>query len=806
MPPQHLHMQLERARQNGDLEGQIAILQELRAVYQEGGEDVAEIEVLRMLGNAYHDRTELQQAHACRAEAAQLADQLGPACPPRTRMHIEGDLGRSYIAIGEWSQATEYTHRALFAAQVLHDEEAQCLYHINLVGIYAQTGRRPEALKLAQEVLPVAKRLQDPYVLGLLYVNLANIFLREGRLTESQRHLQQAIAHAAFAQSPQLRLYTQYMLGELLHYVRLFTGNFFYGPEAESYLQQATEQAQALGDTQLEAAAELDLAQLYEHRRLPVPALRHYHRSLDLLEKVRAQLGYEEFQLAYFRSFQTTYENATGFLLRYGQLNQAFQTAERFRSRLLLAQLGTGRCHTLAWAPQQVEQLTSILNAYGQAVLDQDFSEDTHGQERGMTVGLRAIAAGGNEETSLDMPAVQMARQQFVRLYEGQRVYRTDWQPHQSPPVMDFQEVQQCLGHDEALVSYFVMEESVVIFVATAQAIHFQHLAYSRAHLAREVEALCTSINTSWALLRSDQTIAEEWFEREEPQAPWPSALREVMQRLVQRLEKLYALLIVPVLAVIAETPHWLIVPHGPLHRVPWAALRGAGHYVIEQHTVSLLPSASLYAALKSVPPPTAGEALFFADPDPDDEDLQLPGAQDEVQAGYATCQAGPPPFIGPTATKRAFLAQASRAGILHFACHHVPDASAGLLSFLKFAGEHGADFLYAFEITDMELAARLVVLSACESARSRIHTGDEQMGLVRAFLAAGARSVISTLWSIEDQSAARLFAHFYQHAHEHRLAEALAMAQRTLLAHPHYTLPFFWAPYVLSGIWNTSL
>jgi CHAT domain-containing protein len=139
-------------------------------------------------------------------------------------------------------------------------------------------------------------------------------------------------------------------------------------------------------------------------------------------------------------------------------------------------------------------------------------------------------------------------------------------------------------------------------------------------------------------------------------------------------------------------------------------------------------------------------------------------------------------------------------------AAHHFFDGSAPGLSFLKLAGSDGSCFIYACEIAEMPLAAQLVVLSACDTARSYVATGDEQYGMVRSFLAAGSRSVISTLWAIEDESAARFFSEFYSASIATSLIEALANAQRAMMKTPPYDLPYFWAPYVLSGEWSKRL
>jgi CHAT domain-containing protein len=108
--------------------------------------------------------------------------------------------------------------------------------------------------------------------------------------------------------------------------------------------------------------------------------------------------------------------------------------------------------------------------------------------------------------------------------------------------------------------------------------------------------------------------------------------------------------------------------------------------------------------------------------------------------------------------------------------------------------------------VSELRLEAQLAVLSACETARSHVVAGDEQYGMIRSFLAAGVRSIVSTLWAIEDQSAVHLFSLFYQESTQRPLAQALANAQRGMMKTPPYDLPYFWAPYVLSGEWDRPL
>ena len=113
-------------------------------------------------------------------------------------------------------------------------------------------------------------------------------------------------------------------------------------------------------------------------------------------------------------------------------------------------------------------------------------------------------------------------------------------------------------------------------------------------------------------------------------------------------------------------------------------------------------------------------------------------------------------------------------------------------------------------DVFNLRLKASLVTLSACQTGRNVISGGDELLGLMRAFLSAGAASVALTLWAVEDHSTARLMESFYRKMTEgHSKGDALRNAQLQFLRQPselwgkqseYYTHPFFWAPFFLVG------
>ena len=113
---------------------------------------------------------------------------------------------------------------------------------------------------------------------------------------------------------------------------------------------------------------------------------------------------------------------------------------------------------------------------------------------------------------------------------------------------------------------------------------------------------------------------------------------------------------------------------------------------------------------------------------------------------------------------------------------------------------------LRVYEILDLRLHARLVTLSACETALgsgffSDLPPGDEFVGLTRAFLGAGGNSVMATLWQINDSSTVRFMRDFYGQAGTENPEAALARAQRDMIAGSEYRHPYYWAPFVISGV-----
>lgn len=274
-----------------------------------------------------------------------------------------------------------------------------------------------------------------------------------------------------------------------------------------------------------------------------------------------------------------------------------------------------------------------------------------------------------------------------------------------------------------------------------------------------------------------------------------------------------------------------LIVPHGPLAALSFAALRDArGRYLVEDYALSYAPAVSVVTSGGGATGCCPGATrLLVGSPNvlpqaAATERLQrLPGARRELAAvGIALGPGHVVTLEGRTASEANLRRQVGAAGIVHVATHGVMHDEAPLDSYLALDAtsiDHGGPEdgrLTAREIYDLELHADLVVLSACRSGLGKA-SGDGLLGLSRAFFYAGARHVVATLWDVADEPAARLMPAFYRALAVHADPSlALREAQVALLtdlrrgrvvvrghrgAVPLPDHPALWASFVVMGL-----
>lgn len=333
-------------------------------------------------------------------------------------------------------------------------------------------------------------------------------------------------------------------------------------------------------------------------------------------------------------------------------------------------------------------------------------------------------------------------------------------------------QLQALLRPDEGVVEFHAVGDKLVVWVIRADSFQGQALPVPQAALAKDVDDFRRSI-----------------IER-----------RRDVDVLGQAL---YAKLMAPLKLGSGDKQarRLFIVPHGPLHYLPFQALNDGQGYLISRAAISIWPSASVGGQLWARPNRAVSALLAFGNP-ATQENVPLPGAEREVKE-VSELFKQKQVFVQQDATKLTFKLRANQSAVLHVAAHAEVDDVDPLFSRILLAND-GQDrgLLEAREVYGLDMhSVSLVTLSACESGLGKVLKGDEIVGFTRSFLSAGASSMVASLWPVADNSTEALMTRLYQSMGEGSdLMDAMRTAQIDVQKQRRFAHPFFWAPFNVIG------
>ena len=493
---------------------------------------------------------------------------------------------------------------------------------------------------------------------------------------------------------------------------------------------------------------------------------RQIRQALDAFEnQVKEAYRLDRSMVAYVeQAGPEIYSWAIDFSVETGRVEQAFAYAERGRSWTFRRRLG-GR----AFAS------------------DPDYEQTLRDAAEKLAETERLAALGATSSTDVDE-----ARRHLESLPLLQRLRQPEHFALGVVQPAEAASVRENLGPGQTLVSYYFLDdETLLVWVIDGAGSVLRRLALPEDFpqlLACHVDAI------EMVTTRGGGPVGR--LPCREPRA---------------RRSELYEMLIEPIRSAI-HGEEVILVPHGPLHHVPFAALQDAeGRYLGESYRIALLPSASVLQILREAAAQEPGggskSVLVLGAPELDAEWSVLGGARRESQTVAALL--GTKARVGRNATESALRRHAPEAGLIHVAAHAVYDRQTPRQSRLLLAGDEKEDgsltLLEVEEVLDLR-GTRLVALSACETGLGELSPGDEIVGLSRGFLVAGAQAVVSTLWRVEDEASAGLMVAFYSHFMQGMpAAESMQQAQELLRNDPATEAPYYWAGYTLTGLPQTS-
>ncbi len=495
-------------------------------------------------------------------------------------------------------------------------------------------------------------------------------------------------------------------------------------------------------------------------------ALQACERALDDLERTRNALMVE-YRASFLDGKQALYEHAVALNIFLEHPLKALQVAERAKSRSLLDMLAHRLDISLqARAPQDealVRELLSLQeerNRLWRHQVAQEPQENPRDWQEAHTLQQRLLDL---EKRITDLWHILLVRNAD---------YARDASLWQVQPIQP----QRYLSEGHALVEYFAVYDTLLVFVVTAHRMQTLVLDVPLARVRRNLQLLLHNLNAV-------RHIPAEHAPHLEANA------RGV-------LHDLYADIFAPCEAYLHDAAHLQIVPHGPLHYLPLHALWDGERYLVERFSVSYLPASSLLPYCQSPGKPTSAAPRLLA--------LghsfggRLPRAVEEARQVAALW--GGEALVEHRATRSRLFDATAQYRIVHLAAHGAFRNDRPLFSGV--ALEDG--WLTALDIFHHRIPVDLVTFSACETGRSAIGAGDELHGLQRAFFASGTSSLLLSLWPVSDAITTGLMLAFYRALRNGAgRAEALRNAQRQALAGPETSHPYYWASFILSGAWG---
>jgi CHAT domain-containing protein len=659
----------------------------------------------------------------------------------------------AYLALNLYPEALAIYREAhqLLAQAGMADHQARALWGMGATLI--ALSRQTEAVDPLAEAARLFAAADNLPMLCSVRLEQAALQHSLGTPETAWEYALDALQLVAGAEWPVQKVYTNLRLADLA----------WPDPEAESYLAAARQAAETLNLPAISYRLEQRFGRLRLQQGRPTEARPYLEAAIIHIESLRGTLSQEAALTSFLRDKTAAYEDLVRLHLLENNPEQAFLAAEQAKSRTL------------------VDLLTGVISVGSTAD-----SSDLAGRLHHLRADLNAVyndllapVAGQKSDPAVLQTRALWLEDEISRLSLEQNKNRPSKDPFTTS--LSLEHLERRLPADMTLLAYHIIGREILAFVLqSGQVTVVRNLADTAV-----VQDLLQRLTLQWDRFRAGSDFAERHL----------AVLEKSAQRI---LSTLYKTLIAPVASRLpqgtaAAPGRLVIVPHALLHQVPFQALFDGQSYLVEHFEISYAPSAAVFALCQERvrQQPRRGVIGGVADeliPAVAQETAAVAGLFEQI--GLETTW-----LLNEACNLAAFQNAVPGCDWLHLACHGLFRADNPIFSSLKLAD----GWLMAANVMTLDLTNSLVTLSACESGRSRVISGDEVIGLPRAFLGAGASSVVVSLWLVPDNTTAILMRHWYEQLQQQNgRAVSLRSAQLALKAnHPH---PYYWAPFVLNG------
>lgn len=684
----------------------------------------------------------------------------------RLQLQSLNNLGVTAYVLGEYRRTIDYHQRQLKLAEANQDGFSTGMALAGIGAAYGALGDYDKALAFYEQALQQLPEPQMPHWRALVLRNVGNAYLAHNDSVTAIRK-----------QVESLKISTQYndRYGEAQAQGNL--GNAYaqqgqFDASMDAYANSHRIAVQ-IRDQLQQAQALLGLGTTSTYQQRFEAAVAYQQQSLTLMRQLKAQLGEG-----------ITLTNLGDALFRLRRLDEA---ANHSRAAVqvweaLRAGLGNNDAFKVSIFETQRDayrNLQEVLVAQNQSGAALEVAE--RGRARAF---IELLARRENIQSTQSISPAPPNLAQIKQIAQRQKttIVQYSIMRDQFVPVRHGTAVQFTAEPQESAIFIWVVQP-------TGQ------VAFRRVNLSPQVG---DNAGLSQLVIASRSAIGKRLARRDRTDVGQP--LRDTRQQL-DKFRQLHQLLIQPIADLLPSNPQERVafIPQEQLFLVPFAALQNQqNRFLIEQHTVMTAPAIQLLGLKRRSPMPATVTPLVVGNPSPMPSGFDpLPGSENEARTIANLFNVSP--LIGGVATETGIKQEITQARVIHLATHGVFDEQQPLRGSLLFAATGAEDgFLTADELLKMSLNADLVVLSACDTGRGRI-TGDGVIGLSRSWLAAGAASVVVSLWAIDDAATTDFMTAFYQSLKQ-RADKVTALRSAMLATMAKHPNPDIWAAFTLIG------
>ena len=747
-------------RSLGDIQRAIEYHEQALSIATEAGENTVEGCIYGSLGVDYHLVGDYRRA----IEYHKLHLLIAKEFSDRTcEEHAYNGLGIAYLHVSEFQLAIEYHHQRLIFAKEVGDRELKGRAYGYLGSVYNSLGEYQRAIEYTNKSLIIAKEIGDRERQGQAYSNLGASYLSLEEIPLAMKCIKKQLSIATEVGDRKGKGSAYSNIGD----VHKSMGNV---RRAMEYFKQSLSNAEEIGDRDGKGHVYCRLGSCYTHLHDLKEAIECYKQHLSIAEEIGDRMAEACAHVDLGRSF-----------LESHSLNEA---AEHFKCSVQL--YDTIRASSISEDQLKISFCTKHQFAYTHLwqvlVMLERNDEALYAAERGraqalldalkVTYGLTSPSPRSieSEEEVRNISKKTTVLTVFLALQE--KTVNIWVLGKEGNPIFRQAEIEIGCEHED---SFTLLLDTVLKNIRAGVGIRCE--------------------NRSMDKLSDDSTPSST---RDDNQTSEPS------QETTDFLQPLYDAVLGPIEDLL-DGDELIVVPDGALSKAPWAALS-------ETLRIRTVPSLTSLKLITDSPIDYHNKsgALLVGDPclkkitdkwgNPIYDPLKYARMEVEMIGKILESQ----PLTGEDATKEAVLQRIASVALVHIAAHGRKETGEIVLApDPRWGSKTPTEEDYILKMSDIQavkLRARLVVLSCCHSGQGPV-SSEGVVGMARAFLFAGARSVLATLWAIDDEATMMFMKSFYQQLGSGESASvALQRAMKCLRDSHDFSAPKYWAPFVLIG------